>query len=85
MISFTNVSIAAKETSTSFAVKIIDDNITECNETFKLMLSIPVSPCGVVSESNNTSRVIIQDADGKRKLMCRSVALLFTNRGSVII
>ena len=74
-ISFTNVSIAANETSRSFAVKIINDNITECNVMFKLMLSIPIPPCGVVSGSNNTIEVMVHDDDGKKKgsnLLCRS-------------
>ena len=75
MINFINVSIAAKEKSKLFAAKIINDNITECNETFKLMLSIPVSSCEVVSGSNNTCGVMIQDDDGKRKLMCKSCCI----------
>ena len=53
--------------STSFTINIIDDNIAECDETFTLTLSVPSSPCGVISGSVNTSEVMIRD-DGKRSV-----------------
>ncbi|XP_065918902.1 extracellular matrix protein 3-like [Dysidea avara] len=50
--------------STSFTINIIDDNIAECDETFTLTLSVPSSPCGVISGSDDTSEVMIRDDDG---------------------
>ena len=48
-----------EEISKSFTVDIINDNITECYETFKLTLS--VSACGVVSGMLNTTEVTVID------------------------
>lgn len=60
--SSTTVSIPANTISKSFIINIINDEVSECNESFKLMLS--TSSCGVVIGSNNTSEVMIRDDDG---------------------
>ena len=44
-------------------MNIINDNIVEFNETFRLLL-VSVSNCGVTIGSYNTSEVIIADNDG---------------------
>ena len=69
--------------SKSFTVNIIDDEIAECNETFKLTLSVPSSPCGVINGSVNTSEVMIRD-DGRRSVS-DYVVLLLSNRCNVVI
>jgi len=71
-------------TSTSFTINIIDDNIAECDETFTLTLSVPSSPCGLVSGSVDTSVVMIRDDDGRRSVS-DYVVLLLTNRCNVVI
>ena len=53
------VSIATGEMSKLITIDIIEDDITECNETFKLTLS--VSACGVVSGRTNITEVTIKD------------------------
>ena len=58
--------VPADKISVTFAVNIINDNISECNETFSLMLSIAAAPCGVVNGRNDTSEVMIRDDDGRR-------------------
>ena len=58
--------IPANITSTSFTINIINDNISECNELFKIVLSVPTSTCGVIVGNNNISEVTIKDDDGKR-------------------
>ncbi|XP_065917231.1 uncharacterized protein [Dysidea avara] len=58
--------------STSFTINITDDNIGECDETFTLTLSVPSSPCGVISGSVDTSEVMIRDDDGVMLLFDRS-------------
>ena len=60
--------VPADKISVTFAVNIINDDVSECNETFSLMLSIPTPPCGVVTGKNNTSEVIIRDDDGRRSV-----------------
>ena len=62
------VMVPADKISVTFAVNIINDDVSECNETFSLMLSIPTPPCGVVIGKNNTSEVIIRDDDGRRSV-----------------
>ena len=47
--------------SKSFTINIINDNITECDEIFKLILSIPAAPCEVVSGNTDTTKVTIND------------------------
>ena len=42
-------------------INIINDNITECDETFKLILSIPAPPREVVSGNTDTTEVTIKD------------------------
>ena len=54
--------------SKSFTINIINDNITECDETFKLILSIPAPPCEVVIGNNNITEVTIKD-NGKLSLV----------------
>ena len=51
--------------SKSFTINIIDDDIAECDETFKLTFSIPTPPCEVVNGRNNISDVIIKDNIGR--------------------
>ena len=70
--------------STTLTINIIDDNIAECDETFTLTLSVPSSPCGVISGSVNTSEVVIRDDDGRRSVSVY-VVLLLSNRCSVVI
>ena len=71
-------------TSTSFTINIIDDNIAECDETFTLTLSVPSSPCGLVSGSDSTSVVMIRDDDGRRSVS-DYVVLSMTNRCNVVV
>ena len=47
--------------SKSFTINIINDNITECDETFKLTLSVPASTCGAVNGETDTTEVTIMD------------------------
>jgi len=54
--------------STSFTINITDDSIAECDETFTLTLSVPSSPCGVISGSVDTSEVMIRDDDGRKSV-----------------
>ena len=60
----TTISIAAGEMSKSFTINIINDKITECDETFKLTL---ISVCGVVSGITNVTEVTIKHDFGKEK------------------
>ena len=64
---FTTVSVAAGEIGKSFNISIISDNITECDETFKLTLNIPASTCGAVNGKTDTTEVTIKD-DGRRNI-----------------
>ena len=54
--------------SKSFTIDIINDDVSECNEIFSLMLSIPTLPCGVVIGRNDISEVMIRDDDGRRSV-----------------
>ena len=74
----------ANQMSTSFTINITDDEVAECDETFTLTLSVPSSPCGVISGSVNTSEVMIRDDDGGRRVS-DCVVLLLTNRCNVVI
>ena len=47
--------------SKSFTVNIVNDSIIECDETFKLILTISASTCGVVSGAIDATEVTIQD------------------------
>ena len=58
------VSVAAEEMSKSFTIDIINDDITECDETFKLTLSVPASTCRAVNGATDTTEVTIGDDDG---------------------
>ena len=62
------INIPPKQMSALFPVQIIDDNIAECDETFTLTLSVLSSYCGVISESDDTSEVMIRDDDGRRSV-----------------
>ena len=63
-----SVNVQANSISRSFAINIKNDDVSECNESFKLILSIPDSTCGVVSGTNDTSRVLIRDNDSRRSV-----------------
>ena len=78
------VNVPTNETSASFPVQIVNNNIAECDETFTLTLSVPSSPCGVISGSDDTSEVMIRDDDGRRSVS-DYVVLLLTNRCNVVI
>ena len=71
---FTTVSIAAGEIRKSFNISIISDNITECDETFKLTLNIPASTCGVVNGKTDTTEVTIKD-DGRNTIIIITLML----------
>ena len=47
--------------SKSFTINIINDSITECDETFKLILNVPASACGAVNGETDTTEVTIKD------------------------
>ena len=55
------VNMEAQKMSRSFTIDIINDNITECDKTFKLMLTIPAPPCEVVVGNVNATEVTIKD------------------------
>ena len=78
------VPVPANEMSTSFTINITNDEIAECDETFKLTLSVPSSLCGVIKGSDDTSEVMIGDDDGTRSVS-DYVVLLLTNRCSIVI
>ena len=54
--------------SKSFTISVVTDNITECDETFKLTLSVPASICGAVNGETDTTEVTIRDDDGRRSV-----------------
>ena len=58
----TLIAISAGEES--FVVNIVDDNIMECPETFKVQI-LSVKSCGFTIGSNNASIVEIRDNDSK--------------------
>ena len=58
----------AGEILKSFTIRIIDDDIAECDEMFQLALSIPTPPCEVVNGRNNITEVTIRDDDGRRSV-----------------
>ena len=64
----TIIIIPAGEILKSFTVNIINDNIAECDETFRLALSVSTPPCEVVNGRNNITEVTIQDNDGRRSV-----------------
>ena len=53
--------MVAGEMSTSFTINITNDNITECDETFKLTLSVPASICGAINGETDITEVKIKD------------------------
>ena len=82
----TTVSVAAEQLSKSFTMNIINDNIIECDETFKLTLSVPALTCGVVNGTADTTEVTIRDNDSRKSVS--SVVLfiiILINRSSVVI
>ena len=62
--------------SNSFTIDITNDDVSECDETFSLMFSIPTLPCGVDIGRNNISEVTIRDDDGRRSIS--DYVVLFT-------
>ena len=58
--------VPADTRSTTFIINIINDNVSECDESFKLILSVPSSTCGVVVGGTDTIEVTIKDEDGRR-------------------
>ena len=71
----TTISVAAGKMSKSFTINIINDKITECDETFTLILSVPA--CGVVSGITNMTEVIIKHGDGKRSVIISMHVLIY--------
>ena len=68
-----------------FTVNIINDNITECNETFKLILSIPAPPCEVIIGNTDTTEVTIADIGITILIvLCYPYAILI-NRSIIVI
>ena len=57
-----------------YTINIINDYIAECNEVFILTLSIPTPPCEVISGSDNSTKVIIRDNDGKKSVSAHSAS-----------
>ena len=78
----TTISIAAGEMSKSFTINIINDQITECDETFKLIL---ISVCGVVSGITNVTEVTIKHDFGKKSDIISMYIDLLINRCSIVI
>ena len=68
-INSTTVSLAAGKMSKSFTINIINDDITECDETINLTLSVSASTCGAVNGTNDTAEVVIQQDDGRRSFI----------------
>ena len=62
------VNVPAGVTTQPLAINIIDNNITECNETFNVTI-VSVTTCGVTIGSNNISEVMITDDDGKHRFI----------------
>ena len=54
--------------SFTIIIIIINDNITECDENIKLMLSIQGSPCGITTKDKSQTEVIIKD-NGRKHLL----------------
>ena len=52
----------------TFTINIINDYVSECDESSKLTLSVPSSTCGVVSGGTDTTEVTIKDDDGRRSV-----------------
>ena len=57
------VNVSAGIAMQSFAIKIIDDKIVECDETFNVTVMSVMTSCGVTIESNTISEVMIRDDD----------------------
>ena len=68
-IASTTVSVPAAWIEKLFAIRIINDNIMECNETFKLTLSVPISTCGAVNGTVDTTKVTIVDNDSRKSVI----------------
>ena len=67
-IDSTIVTVTSEEMLKSFIIRIINDDIAECDERFQLALSISTPPCEVVSGRNDISEVMIRDDDGRRSV-----------------
>ena len=60
-----NVTFPAGETTMSFNVSVIDDNIVERNEIFTLSIDNNALPRGVVRLTPHSVSVIIENDDSK--------------------
>ena len=60
-----NVTFPTGATCASFVVPIIDDAISESNETFDIIIMETSLPFGVKLDDSNRTRVTILDNDGK--------------------
>ena len=63
-----NVTFSAGETSASFDVQIIDDDLIETNEILQFMILQDSLPDGVSGGAQNKTAVIIIDDAGNDKL-----------------
>jgi len=70
----TTVSVPAGVLSRSFLIGITNDNIVECNETFRLIIENVSTSCQVTIGNINTSEVTIIDNDGMQ--VCTYVVLM---------
>ena len=61
-----------------FTISIIDDGIAECDETFKLKISVPSSQstCGVIVNETELTEVTIRDNDSRRSVCCITYILI---------
>ena len=71
------VIVPADTRSTTFTINIINDDVSECDESFKLALSVPSSTCGVVSGGTNTTEVTIKDDNGRRSVSSCVVLFIY--------
>ena len=63
-----NVTFSAGETSASFDVQIIDDDLIETNEILQFMILQDLLPDGVSGGTQNKAVVIVIDDAGNDKL-----------------
>ena len=82
-IDSTTVSVETGKMSKLFAINIIDDNITECDVTFKLTLSVPASACGAVNGKIDSTEVTI--IDNGRTNTSQWLCVIYTLINSIIV
>ena len=58
------ITVQAGVLTQEFTQPIVDDNITECNETFTVTIS-SVTTCGVTVGTDSSTEVRITDDDSK--------------------